>query len=181
MIIKLWWSTAESVLILQVQDNLWHPHCKEISKYYLTPLFWLLRITNYRHATCFGLVFFPRISYLSLLLLHFQKAGMLFACLRITLTIYWNVTPRMQLWKITHDGSWSCDMQAYKMMSEVLFLQILIVFVFFSQSSYSFVQANCNTAVYMAGSTTGVYEVHLTKSKEKWLKCILVDYNALCY
>lgn len=29
--------------------------------------------------------------------------------------------------KVTHDGSWSCDMQAYKMMSEVLFLQILIV------------------------------------------------------
>lgn len=62
--------------------------------------------------------------------------------------------------KVTHDGSWSCDMQAYKMMSEVLFLQILIV------CFYLFVQANCNTAVYMAGSTTGVYEVHLTKSKE---------------
>lgn len=28
--------------------------------------------------------------------------------------------------KVTRDGSWSCDMQAYKM-SEVLFLQILIV------------------------------------------------------
>lgn len=31
--------------------------------------------------------------------------------------------------KVTRDGSWSCDMQAYKMMSEVLFLQILIVWL----------------------------------------------------
>lgn len=31
--------------------------------------------------------------------------------------------------KVTRDGSRSCDMQAYKMMSEVLFLQILIVWL----------------------------------------------------